>query len=341
MLIPINMRIDENVSLKPYNTFGMDVFARKFARFSSADELLEIFEHQNEECFFLGGGSNILFTRNVNGILMKNEIPGIELINSDADHYYVKAGAGENWHRFVMYCVDRDYAGVENLALIPGNVGASPMQNIGAYGVEVKDVFYALEALHIKDKHIRSFTRDECKFGYRESIFKSELKGEYVILNVTFRLLKKPVYHTGYGAIKAELEMMGVQELSIRNIANAVIKIRQSKLPDPEVIGNAGSFFKNPEIESDLFKRLEKEFPDIIGYSLPAQKVKLAAGWLIEQCGWKGYRNGDAGCHARQALVLVNYGNANGAEILQLSEKIIDSVRSKFGVTLQREVNVY
>lgn len=335
------MVIEENVSLKPFHTFGMEVSAKRFARFDSTEGLLEILSHFKDEFLFLGGGSNILFTRNVNGFVLKNEIPGMELIFSDEDYYYVRVGAGEVWHRFVMHCVENNFAGAENLALIPGSVGASPMQNIGAYGVEIKDIFYQLEALQVSDLTIRRFSKEDCRFGYRESIFKSELKNQYVILNVTFRLLKRPLLNTAYGAIMTELEMMQVSDISIKSIANAVIRIRQSKLPDPVATGNAGSFFKNPEIDADLFKALQVKFPEIIGYSLPAQKVKLAAGWLIEQCGWKGYRDGDAGCHARQALVLVNYGNASGTEILNLSEKIIASVKSRFGVTLQREVNVY
>lgn len=334
------MQIEENKSLKALNTFGMDVYARHFAGFTTTDELAALLTGNNKDFIFLGGGSNILFTKDINGWVLKNEIPGIELLHADEQHYYVKTGAGENWHRFVMHCVENDFAGVENLALIPGNVGASPMQNIGAYGVEIKDVFHELEAMHIREKYIRKFSAVECRFGYRESIFKGELKNQYVILNVTFKLSKKPVFNTAYGAIKAELEKMHIDELTIKHIAQAVIMIRESKLPDPKKIGNAGSFFKNPEIDADQFNQLKIKFPDIIGYSLPEHKVKLAAGWLIEQCGWKGYRNGDAGCHANQALVLVNYGKAKGTQILQLSEKIIQSVKEKFGVNLHREVNI-
>ena len=246
----------------------------------------------------------------------------------------------------MQYCLRHNYAGVENLSLIPGNVGASPMQNIGAYGVEIKEVFEQLEAYHIHDKKIITFSANDCEFGYRESVFKRKYKGEFVILNVTFRLRKQPVFHTSYGQVKHELEKMEVKELSIQAISQAVINIRSSKLPDPKVIGNAGSFFKNPEIENSKFEILKKEFPSIVGYPLFNKKTKLAAGWLIEQCGpndsvsWKGYREGDAGCHAKQALVLVNYGNAKGKDIYDLSEKIKESVKNKFGVELEREVNI-
>lgn len=323
----------------------MDVLAKAFSNFSSVDELKEILEVSKKENFsqklVLGGGSNILFTKNFDGLVLKNGIPGTFLVDADAEHYYVKAGAGENWHRFVMHCVDQNYAGLENLSLIPGNVGASPMQNIGAYGVEIKDVFHELEAYHIEDGRIDIFKKEDCRFGYRESIFKSGLKNQYVILNVTFKLFRNPIFNTAYGAIMAELDKMKVTDLTIHSIAKAVIRIRESKLPSPTVLGNAGSFFKNPEIDADNFRELKIKFPDIIGYDLPGHKVKLAAGWLIEQCGWKGYRDGDAGCHAQQALVLVNYGNAKGEEILNLSNKIISSVKNRFAVTLEKEVNIY
>lgn len=288
----------------------------------------------------LGGGSNILFTKNVNGLVLKNELKGIEVISEAGDVVHVKAGAGENWHRFVIYCIQNNFAGVENLSLIPGNVGASPMQNIGAYGVEIKDVFHSLEAFHIKEKKIVSFSLDDCEFGYRESVFKGKYKNEFVITNVTYRLNKTPHYNISYGAIKEELEVMKIEDLGIQAISQAVINIRSSKLPDPAVIGNAGSFFKNPEVNNNEFENLKNKFPAMVGYDLNNGKTKLAAGWLIEQCGWKGFRKGDAGCHSRQALVLVNYGDATGEEIYTLSEEIINSVKEKFGVTLHREVNI-
>lgn len=337
------MQIQENISLKHYNTFGIDVSARYFASFSNADELAELLNYKLPTANYkliLGGGSNMLLTKNVDGIVLKNEIRGIEVVREDALHVYVKAGAGENWHQLVQHCVKHSWAGMENLSLIPGNVGASPMQNIGAYGVEIKDVFYDLEAYNIADGKVYTFSLNDCEFGYRESVFKRKLKGQFIILSVTYRLNKKPSFHTSYGAINEELEKMGAKELSIQAIAQAVINIRSSKLPDPKEIGNAGSFFKNPEIGSSQFALLQSQFPNIVGYKLDNGNVKLAAGWLIEQCGWKGFRRGDAGCHAKQALVLVNYGDASGKEIYDLSEEILQSVKEKFRVTLEREVNI-
>jgi UDP-N-acetylmuramate dehydrogenase len=249
-------------------------------------------------------------------------------------------GAGENWHGLVMYCIEQGYAGVENLSLIPGNVGASPMQNIGAYGVELKDVFYELEAFHITDKYLRTFSAEDCAFGYRESVFKSRYKNQFVICNVTFRLNKQPKYNTSYGAIQQELDCLGVTELSIKIISQAVVNIRSSKLPDPKILGNAGSFFKNPQIGVQQFEEQKQTFSSIVGFPVGTDSIKLAAGWLIEQCGWKGYRKGDAGCYEKQALVLVNYGNATGKEILELSEQVILSVKEKFGIHLEREVNI-
>ena len=344
--------IRENFSLKHYNTFGIEATARYFASFKTVDELNELLEYkqlsivnkpstQNEPAtLILGGGSNLLFTKNFDGLVLKNEVQGIEKINEDAEHVFIKVGAGVNWHQLVVHCISNNYAGMENLSLIPGNTGASPMQNIGAYGVEIKDVFYELEAFHLQEKGIVVFNLNDCEFGYRESVFKRKLKGQFVIMSVTYRLQKKPVFNTSYGAIEQELEAMGIKELSIQAISQAVINIRSSKLPDPAVIGNAGSFFKNPEIEEERFESLKNNFPKIVGYKLANGHVKLASGWLIEQCGWKGYRKGDAGCHAKQALVLINYGNATGGEIYSLSEEIIHSVQEKFGVVLEREVNI-
>lgn len=332
--------IQENFSLKKYNTFSIDATARYFSTFSTVEELNELLELKKLIPFVLGGGSNILFTKNVDGLVLKNEIKGIERISEDENYIYIKAGAGENWHQLVLYCINSNLAGMENLSLIPGNVGASPMQNIGAYGVEIKDVFYQLEAFHLHEKKIVQFGIDDCKFGYRESVFKKEFKDQFVILSVTYRLNKIPHFNTSYGAIEQELQTMGVKELSIQAISQAVINIRSSKLPDPAVIGNAGSFFKNPEIDNEQFVKLKTEFSGLVGYDLHNGKTKLAAGWLIEQCGWKGYRKGDAGCHAKQALVLVNYGTASGDEIFSLSQQIINSVQGKFGVLLQREVNI-
>jgi UDP-N-acetylmuramate dehydrogenase len=334
----------ENVSLKPYNTFGIDATARQFAAFDSIDTLQELLHNASVSTLsnqlILGGGSNILLTQNFDGTVLKNEIKGIEKVSEDDEYIYIKAGAGESWHGFVLHCLQHLYAGVENLSLIPGNVGASPMQNIGAYGIEIKDVFHQLEAFHIHDKALQTFSLNDCQFGYRESIFKKQYKNVFAITSVTYKLFKKPLFNTSYGAIQQELENMGVKELSIQAIAQAVINIRSSKLPDWKVTGNAGSFFKNPEIEKEQFLQLKEAFPDIVAFPFPNGNVKLAAGWLIEQCGWKGYRKGDAGCYPKQALVLVNYGGATGADIFELSEEIIQSVQQKFGVQLEREVNI-
>jgi UDP-N-acetylmuramate dehydrogenase len=332
--------VSENVSLQSFNSFRINALARYFASFDSPDKLEDILNFNLVQPFILGGGSNILLTSDINRLVLKNEIRGIRVVKEDEHHVYVEAGAGENWHRFVLYCLNAGLAGVENLSLIPGNVGASPMQNIGAYGVEIKDVFEGLEAYHIADKKTVRFSLNDCEFGYRESVFKRKYKDQFVILNVSFRLNKIPKFNTSYGAIEQELEKMGVQELSIQAISQAVINIRSSKLPDPAQIGNAGSFFKNPETSEERFLTLKEKFPGIIGYGLPEGRVKLAAGWLIEQCGWKGYRKGDAGCHDKQALVLVNYGNASGKDIYELSEQILKSVEEKFGIVLEREVNI-
>lgn len=337
--------IRQNVSLKPYNTFGIDVFAKSFAAFSNTDELEELFAtdsvKNSPHQLILGGGSNLLFTRNFDGIVLKNEIGGIEIVKEDANHVWIRTGAGENWHQFVLYCLANNFAGVENLSLIPGCNGASPMQNIGAYGVEIKDVFHSLNAYHIKDDAIVTFTNNDCHFDYRESVFKNVYKNQFVITHVTYRLRRQPVFNTSYGAIEKELEKMDVKELSIKAISDAVIRIRQSKLPDPEIVGNAGSFFKNPAIPVMQYEALKSRYPNLPGYPLEnTDTIKIPAGWLIEQSGWKGYRDGDAGVHPKQALVLVNYGNASGAEIFNLSTQVKESVMEKFGIDLEREVNI-
>ncbi len=335
--------IEENYSLKKLNTFGIEASARYFAECSNVDQISEILSETafiNAPKLILGGGSNLLFTKNFDGLVIKNNLKGIELVKEDQDFYYVKAGAGEQWHQLVMHCISNNYAGLENLSLIPGNVGASPMQNIGAYGVEIKDHFFELEALHIQDKKLHTFNNAQCKFGYRESVFKREFKNQFLITSVTFKLLKHPKFSIHYGAIEKEMETMGVKEISIQSISQAVINIRSSKLPNPAQIGNAGSFFKNPEVTGDKFQTLKSKFPAIVGYDLESGNVKLAAGWLIEQTGWKGKTIGDAGVHKLQALVLVNYGNATGVEIWNLSQKVMDSVKEMFGVDLEREVNI-
>ncbi len=337
------MQIFKNYSLRDYNTFGIDAYAKYFAAFNSVDDLqslLQSGEYKNEPKLFLGGGSNILFTKKFDGLVLKNEIDGIKIIHEEEKYIYVKVGAGVNWHQFVLYCIHKNLAGVENLSLIPGSVGASPMQNIGAYGVEIKDVFFSLEAYHVLENRIITFTLNDCEFGYRESVFKKKYKDQFVILNVTFRLNKIPHYNISYGAIEDELKKMQVEKLSIKAISDAVINIRTSKLPDPKIIGNAGSFFKNPEINSQRLEHLLLTEPAMPSYKITDNSFKIPAGWLIEKCGWKGYRNGDVGCYAKQALVLVNYGHATGNDIYLLSEKIKITVKEKFGITLETEVNI-
>ncbi len=342
------MDIRANFSLRPYNTFGIDVRARHFAEFRSLGELQELLEYiedkqelRKNDTMVLGGGSNVLFTSDVDGWVIKNDLPGIEQVGTRDGKVLVRAGAGENWHGFVMHCLDQGWSGMENLSLIPGNVGATPIQNIGAYGVDMAQIFEVLEAWDIEDRKLVRFTRSDCSFGYRESYFKHEGKNRFIILSVTYCLDTVPVFHTTYGPIQEELVKMGVAELSVRAISDAVIRIRSSKLPDPKHIGNAGSFFKNPVVSKEAYGIFLQKYPDMVGHELPEGGVKLAAGWLIEKAGWKGFRRGDAGCHQRQALVLVNYGNATGTQILQLSQEIMDDVHHKFGVHLEREVNIY
>jgi UDP-N-acetylmuramate dehydrogenase len=339
------MQVQQNYSLKKDNTFGLDVYAAYCAKFHNGDELHELMENYQQIPLkmVLGGGSNVLFTKNYDGLILRNKIPGIKVIREDEEHVFVKAGAGVRWHDFVTYCVENNFGGVENLSLIPGNVGASPMQNIGAYGVEIKDVFYELEAFDLHGKNMVVFGSNECEFGYRESVFKKKLKDQFAILSVTYRLNKYPSFNISYGAIEAELKAMNLETLNIKAISDAVIKIRSSKLPDPKLIGNAGSFFKNPVINKNGLKRIQKNKIPILNipfYEIDEDHFKIPAGWLIEQCGWKGYRKGDAGCYDKQALVLVNYGKASGKEIYDLSEEIKISVLEKFEIELEREVNI-
>lgn len=331
----------ENVSLKKFNTFGLDVDARKFMVFSSLEALGDALKSiNNEPLLILGGGSNVLLTKNYEGVVLKNELKGIEVIDENSEHLWVEVQAGENWHEFVLHCIKNDWAGVENLSLIPGTVGAAPMQNIGAYGVEIKEVFESLSAMEIATGELRTFNKEACEFGYRESVFKKSLKNKYVITSVVFKLSKTPVFNTSYGAIKDTLQEMGVSELSIKAVSDAVIKIRQSKLPNPEEIGNAGSFFKNPEVDKIDFEGLRAEFSGIPGYPLPGNKVKIPAAWLIEQSGWKGRTFGKIGVHKNQPLVLVNYGGGEGEAIRELAFKIQASVSEKFGIELTAEVNI-
>ncbi|CAN5172263.1 UDP-N-acetylmuramate dehydrogenase [soil metagenome] len=335
------MAFSKNVSLKPYNTFGIDVKAKYFTFFSSEHELQQILQTlpAEENILILGGGSNILFTKDFDGVILLNAIKGIEIISEDKDCVYIRAGGGVNWHDFVMYCVEHNYGGVENLSLIPGNVGASPMQNIGAYGVEIKDVFDQLDAVCIATKEVKTFNKKDCRFGYRESVFKKELKGKYIITSVTYRLTKNPVFNISYGALQAELTKRNIHEISLKKISDAVIDIRRSKLPDPAVTGNAGSFFKNPVVDADVVNKLRHHYPGMPVFSAD-HNFKIPAAWLIEQCGWKGFRKGDAGCYDKQPLVLVNYGKASGSELFELSGQIKQSVFKKFQVELEREVNI-
>ncbi|MGZ3863103.1 MAG: UDP-N-acetylmuramate dehydrogenase [Bacteroidia bacterium] len=338
------MKLLNNISLKPFNTFGIDVTAKILTEINSEADLralLQENEYKKSEILILGGGSNILFTKNFDGLVLKNNLKGIEVIKEDADFVFVKAAGGENWHNFVMWCVEKNYGGIENLSLIPGCVGAAPMQNIGAYGVEIKDVCEQVFALGLQTGVETIFTNADCRFGYRESVFKHELKNKFLITAVVFKLHKKPVFNTTYGAIEQELASMGVKELSIKAISQAVIRIRSSKLPDPAKIGNAGSFFKNPEVSKAKHDELKQKFEKLVSYPLENGNFKLAAGWLIEDCGLKGKREGQAGVHVNQALVLVNYGGVQGSEIYKLSQEVMDAVQQKFGVTLEREVNIY
>jgi UDP-N-acetylmuramate dehydrogenase len=334
------MHIQQNISLKPYNTFGIDVPAASFLELDNQDLLAGLAEIPGDKQV-LGGGSNILLCKPVAGLVILNRIKGITVEKEDNAHVWLKVMAGEVWHRLVLYAINNGWAGIENLALIPGTVGASPIQNIGAYGVEAKETIDSVTGWHWEEKKFVTYTNSECRFGYRDSIFKHDLKNTFFVTAVTFRLNKKPSFNVSYGALEQELEKMNVQELSIKAIANAVINIRTGKLPDPKKIGNAGSFFKNPTISISHFEILQANYPDIPSYPVNDTMVKVPAGWLIEQCGWKGYRSGDTGVHAKQALVLVNYGAAKGSEIWHLSDEIVQSVQARFGMELEREVQVW
>lgn len=337
------LQIRENVSLKNFNTFGVEAIARYLVEIYHEDDLTELFldpQWLQIPRLVLGGGSNVLFTKDFDGLVIRMNIRGIEHRISH-EEVYVEAGAGENWNELVNYCVSHNFAGMENLSLIPGSVGASPVQNIGAYGVELKDVFDSCRAFEISTQQIKTFVKEACGFGYRESVFKSELKNQFIITSVKFKLSLQPKVNTTYGAIITELQNRGISNPTISDVSKVVSQIRVSKLPDPSTIGNAGSFFKNPIIELVQFEKLKAEFPDVVNFPLGKNQVKLAAGWLIEQCGWKGKVVGQTGTYKNQALVLVNYGHATGVEIFALSSQIIDSVYNKFGVALQREVNIF
>ena len=336
--------IQENVDLFPYNTFGIRTRARYWVSVKSVDDAREAFSldlFRSNRRLILGGGSNVLLTKDFDGLVIKNEITGISPVGEEDAVVQLKVGSGENWHKLVMYCVERGLGGIENLSLIPGTAGAAPMQNIGAYGVEIRDVIAEVEGLEMKTGMLRKFSPDECAFGYRESIFKNELKGQYFISSITLTLTKKEHrFNVGYGAIREVLEERGVKDLTLRAISDAVIDIRTRKLPNPAEIGNAGSFFKNPSVEAVFFEKLKENHPGVPSFPGENGLVKVPAGWLIEQCGWKGRTFGNIGIHKHQALVLVNYGGGEGEKIRTLALEIQSSVREKFGITLQPEVNI-
>ena len=330
----------KNISLRSLNTFGIAATARQFSEVTSLEALKEIVS-AHKDLFILSGGSNILLTKDIDKPVLYINTKGIEVIDENSKSVLVKVQAGENWHEFVCWCLKNNFGGLENLSLIPGNVGTSPMQNIGAYGVEIKDCFVSLEALEISSGKIRSFSSEDCAFGYRESVFKNTLKGQFIILNVTFKLTTKDhKIKDDYGAIKEQLKIAKVVDPGIHDISNAVIAIRRSKLPDPKEIGNSGSFFKNPVISNEHFLKLKVQYPKIPHYVLPEEQVKVPAGWLVEQCGFKGKRYGDVGVHEKQALVLVNYANARGKDVLTLAKTIQNSVLKEFEIDLEMEVNI-
>ncbi|WP_434037689.1 UDP-N-acetylmuramate dehydrogenase [Formosa sp. 4Alg 33] len=336
------MNIQHHVSLKPYNTFGIDVVAKHFVTISTLEDLKEVLtlkDYPNK--LLLGGGSNILLTKDVDALVILIRLKGISIVSQTNDTVLVKANAGENWHEFVLWTLAQDFGGLENLSLIPGNVGTSPIQNIGAYGVELKDTFESCEALNIETHAITTFNKDACAFDYRNSIFKQHAKGQYIITSVTFKLsTKNHQLHTNYGAIKSELETRNIIEPTIQEVSKAVIAIRESKLPNPKEIGNSGSFFKNPVVDKSVYLDLLKQFPNAPSYPVSERLVKIPAGWLIETAGFKGKRLGNYGVHNNQALVLVNYGGASGFDILRLSEIIQTTIKRIFNITIESEVNI-
>ena len=336
------MEILENFSLKKYNTFGIEAKAKAFIAVHSADELQQILqENTAKKKFILGGGSNMLLTQDIDALVIHVDLKGKTIIKEDDNHVWVQSQAGENWHEFVLWTLDHDFGGLENMSLIPGNVGTTPVQNIGAYGTEIKDTFVSCEAMEIVTQKTRTFNHAECNFGYRESIFKREEKDKYVITSVVFKLTKKDHnIKTSYGDIIAELTKQDITTPTLKDVSNAVITIRKSKLPDPKELGNSGSFFKNPIVLKSDFNPIHAKFPEMKFYEVSETEVKVPAGWLIEQAGFKGKRFGDAGIHKNQALVLVNYGNATGQEILAVSRDIQQTVFEKFGIRIEAEVNV-
>lgn len=336
------MQIQHNFSLKNYNTFGIEAKAKQFVAVHNLDELQAVLKnHSSEKKFILGGGSNMLLTQDINALVIHIDLKGKKIIKEDDDFVWVESQAGENWHEFVLWTIDQNFGGLENMSLIPGNVGTTPVQNIGAYGAEIKDTFVSCDAMNIETQEVKTFTKDECKFGYRESIFKQEAKDKFIITSVIFKLKKHShIINIDYGDIKAELSKNNVNNPTIKDVSNAVIAIRNTKLPNPKELGNSGSFFKNPVISKELFEKVQAKFPEVKHFEVSPTEVKVPAGWLIENAGLKGYRNGYAGVHKNQALVLVNYGNATGQDILNLSKYVQKTVFDKYGIAIEAEVNV-
>lgn len=336
------MTIQNNFSLKKYNTFGIEAKAKQFVAVHSIEDLNTILkEHQSEPKFILGGGSNMLLTQDIQALVIHIDLKGKKVLNEDDDFVWVESQAGENWHEFVLWTIDQNFGGLENMSLIPGNVGTTPVQNIGAYGTEIKDTFVSCEAMTIATQVMKTFTKEDCHFGYRESIFKQEVKDQYIITSVVFRLTKRNhKINTSYGDITKELEKQNVTTPTLKDVSNAVIAIRQSKLPDPAALGNSGSFFKNPIIPKEQYEKAHALHPEMPHYVVSETEVKVPAGWLIEKAGFKGKRFGNAGIHKNQALVLVNYGNATGQEILAVSRDIQSTVLKEFGIAIEAEVNI-
>ncbi|MCM4153830.1 UDP-N-acetylmuramate dehydrogenase [Arenibacter sp. N53] len=336
------MEVQRDISLKKYNTFGIEAKAKFFCEINSIEGLNKVLSLKDYPNFFvLGGGSNMLITRDLEDLVVYINMKGIDILWENADEVCIKVNAGENWHQMVLWTLDQNYGGLENLSLIPGNTGTAPIQNIGAYGVELKDTFVSCEAMEIANQQIKTFTKEDCQFGYRDSYFKNEGLGKFIITSVNLKLSKRNhILHVGYGAIVSELQNKGITNPSIKDVSNAVIAIRKSKLPDPKELGNSGSFFKNPVVSKREFDKFTKTYPEAPFYKVSEKEYKIPAGWLIEQCGFKGKRFGDAGVHKNQALVLVNYGHATGQEIIDLAEKIIESVMKRFGIGITPEVNI-
>jgi UDP-N-acetylmuramate dehydrogenase len=336
------MEIQNHFSLKNYNTFGIEAKAKQFVAVHSIEELkLVLSENKTKKKFILGGGSNMLLTKDIDSLVIHIDLKGKKIIEENDDFVWVESQAGENWHEFVMWTIDNDFGGLENMSLIPGNVGTTPVQNIGAYGTEIKDTFVSCSAMKIDSMEMKSFENAECHFGYRESIFKNEVKDQFIITSVVYKLTKRNhKINISYGDISSELEKLNIKKPTLKDVSNAVISIRQSKLPDPKVLGNSGSFFKNPILLKSEFEPIHKKFPEMKFYEISETEVKVPAGWLIEQAGFKGKRYGDAGIHKNQALVLVNYGNASGQDILNVSKEIQDTIFQKFGIYIEAEVNI-